>query len=92
MLLLVTSCNDPEMVVMSKKDFEKLTGDTSKYKYPKPFTLHTSEMKYFGNSDGIVLGSDNHEYLIIDFGRNSSSVEHYIDCELCQKRNSELKK
>jgi hypothetical protein len=73
-----------EQVTISKDEYEKLKGDTSEY--PKPFKLYTEGLSSFGNSDGIVLGSDKHEYLVTDYGSHSCNVEHYIDCKLCKER------
>jgi hypothetical protein len=64
--------------------YEKLKGDTSEY--PKPFKLHTEGLSSYDNSDGIVLGSDKHEYLIWNYGSHACNVEHYIDCKLCKER------
>lgn len=80
-LTTVISCSDN--VTLSKKEYQKLMGDTLKPKYPKPFKLYREGLELGGN--GIVLGSDKHEYLIIDYGVRSQSVEHYIDCEKCKK-------
>mgnify|MGYP003436882476 FL=1 len=84
--LLVSSCNDN--VTIPKEEYEKLKGDTLKSEYPKPFKLHAEGLSYRGNLDGIVLGSDNHEYLVYNYGYTSCNVEHYIDCKLCRSRES----
>jgi hypothetical protein len=83
--LLVSSCRDN--VTITKEEYEKLKGDTLRSEYPKPFKLHTEDLNMH-NSDGIVLGSDNHEYLVYNYGYNSCNVEHYIDCKLCRSRES----
>lgn len=91
-LILVSvllSCN--EQVTISKEEYKKLKKDTLQNEYPKPFKLYTEGLEY-GNSDGIVLGSDKHEYLVTDYGRNSSNVQHYIDCKLCNERSNNIKK
>jgi hypothetical protein len=41
-------------------------------------------LKY--DEDGIVLGSDGHEYLVIDTKYSSQVITHYIECELCASR------
>ena len=85
--LLVASCETAtEQVTISKDEYDKLKGDTLKSEYPKPFKLYTEGLSSFGNSDGIVLGSDNHEYLVWNFGSHRCNVEHYIDCKLCEQR------
>jgi hypothetical protein len=81
----VVSCETAtEQVTISKDEYEKLKGDTSEY--PKPFKLHIEGLS--GGDDGIVLGSDNHEYLVWNFGNSSFNVEHYIDCKLCKERST----
>lgn len=73
-------------VTISKDEYDKLKGDTLKSEYPKPFKLYTEGLS--DNSDGIVLGSDNHEYLVWNFGSHRCNVEHYIDCKLCKERST----
>ena len=79
-VLTLTSCDD-NSVTISKKEYEKLIGDTLRPTYPKPFTLYYYDMGLY--EDGIALGSDGHEYLKI--GRYN--VEHYIDCVKCIERS-----
>ena len=84
--LLVASCEKAsdsgfgDQVTISKDEYQKLKGYTSEY--PKPFKLYTEGLSY----DGIVLGSDNHEYLVWNYGYSSCNVQHYIDCKLCKER------
>jgi hypothetical protein len=75
-----------DQVTISKDEYEKLKGDTLNSEYPKPFKLHTEGLSSYENSDGIVLGSDKHEYLVWNYGYSSCNVEHYIDCKLCKER------
>jgi hypothetical protein len=84
-VLIFTSCNDN--VTIPKAEYEKLTGDNSRSEYPKPFTLYTEGLGY-DNRNGIVLGSDNHEYLVWAYAGYDCNVEHYIDCKLCRSRES----
>ena len=86
-VLIFTSCNDN--VTISKTEYEKLKGDTLHTEYPKPFKLYTEGLSW-ENSEGIVLGSDNHEYLVIMYGSHACNIEHYIDCKLCKGRTSLL--
>ena len=87
LLFTLVSCETAtEQVTISKDEYDKLKGDTLKSEYPKPFKLYTEGLSSFGNSDGIVLGSDKHEYLVTDYGSHSCNVEHYIDCKLCEQR------
>ena len=84
LLFTLVACETAtEQVTISKDEYQKLKGDTSEY--PKPFKLYTEGLSY-ENSDGIVLGSDKHEYLVINYAYNSCNVEHYIDCKLCEQR------
>ena len=83
-MLLITSCEKSGTVEISQEEYKQLKGDIVKPKYPKPFELYTNGL---GNYEqGIVLGSDQHEYLVIEFASNSRTVEHYVDCELCAAR------
>lgn len=83
--IVMASCGDSENVTISKEDYQKLIGDTLKPTYPKPFELFRDGLKYYG--DGIVLGSDGHEYLIIDNESREGTIEHYIDCVKCIERS-----
>lgn len=89
--LIFTSCNDN--VTISKDEYNKLKGDTLKSEYPKPFKLYTEGLSSYNNDTdtGIVLGSDNHEYLVYNYGSYSCNVEHYIDCKLCKGRENLIK-
>lgn len=87
LLFLVVSCEtSTEKVTISKEEYQKLKGDTLHSEYPKPFRLYTEGLSSY-NGDGIVLGSDKHEYLVWNYGLNSCNVEHYIDCKLCEERS-----
>ena len=83
--LLVSSCRDN--VTITKEEYQKLKGDTLRSEYPKPFKLQDEGLGY-DRPSGIVLGSDNHEYLVIWYNSNACNVEHYIDCKLCRGRES----
>jgi hypothetical protein len=83
-MLLLVSCEKPNTVQISQEEYKQLKGDTLKPKYPKPFKLCTEGLNNF--EEGIVLGSDQHEYLVIDHNHSSTIVEHYVDCELCVAR------
>lgn len=86
-LFLLTSCNNnPNTVIITKQEYEDLKGGNPKY--PKSFKLFDEKMSS-SNRDGIVLGSDGHEYLLIAWCSNSSNCEHYIDCELCTSREKD---
>lgn len=84
MFTLASCVENSDTVEISKEEYKQLKGDTIKPKYPKPFKLYTDGLGNF--EDGIVLGSDQHEYLVLEKGSSSRIVEHYIDCELCQNR------
>lgn len=89
MALIFTSCNDN--VTISKDEYNRLKGDTLKSEYPKPFKLYTEGLSSYDNDTGIVLGSDNHEYLVWNYGSYSYNIEHYIDCKLCKGREILIK-
>ena len=78
------SCKDDERVLISKIEYERLKN-TQTSKYPKPFELFDDALEI--NGAGIVLDSDNHEYLEIQKNSSSNVVIHYVDCELCMSRN-----
>lgn len=81
-ILILTSCTS-DSVQISKEEYNRLKGiNPTKV---KPFKLYTEGLKY--HQDGIVPGSDKHEYLITNFSSNQQGTEHYIDCEYCLKRN-----
>ena len=88
LLFTLVACETTtDQVTISKEEYQKLKGDTLQSEYPKPFKLYTEGLEYGRNRDGIVLGSDKHEYLVTDYGANSCNVEHYIDCKLCKERS-----
>ncbi len=90
MMLMLASCKDEtDTVQISKEEYRMLKGDTVRPKYPKHFELYEKELNNSQELNGIVLGSDQHEYLITNDGLNSKNVEHYIDCELCQERKKQ---
>lgn len=89
LLFTLVACETAtEQVTISKEEYQKLKGDTLLSEYPKPFKLHTEGLSSFSNKDGIVLGSDKHEYLVWNYGSHSCNVQHYIDCKLCKGRTS----
>jgi hypothetical protein len=90
MMLMLASCKDEtDTVQISKEEYRMLKGDTVRPKYPKHFELYEKELNNSQQRNGIVLGSDQHEYLITNDGSKLKNVEHYIDCELCQERKQQ---
>lgn len=82
--LFLSSCN--ESVTISKEEYNKLKGDTIKSEYPKHITIYTSITEKFNDLSGdVYLSSDGYEYLTINIGDNSQTVEHYIDCKKCKR-------
>ena len=88
-MLTLASCKPDNTVEITQEEYRLLKGDTVRPKYPKPFELYDDRLRDGSESHGIVLGSDQHEYLILYDGSNGKNIEHYIDCELCQKRLEE---
>lgn len=80
-LFLVMACKPDDTVEITREEYKVLKGDTIKPKYPKAFELYTDGLQYYNN--GIVLGSDGHEYIITNYGEHSENMEHYIECEKC---------
>jgi hypothetical protein len=85
-LTLISCGNDDSVVTIPKQEYQKLIGDTIQPIYPKPFKLYDN--LGHGN-DGIVLGSDGHDYLVIGNDMHSKNVEHYIDCVKCIERSQD---
>lgn len=83
-LALISCGGDDNSVTIPKQEYQKLIGDTIKPIYPKPFTLNTYGFEVW--DDGIVLGSDGHEYLVTCYRCQKQNVEHYIDCVKCIER------
>lgn len=88
LLFTLVACETTtDQVTISKDEYQKLKGDTLGSEYPKPFKLYTEGLSSYSNDDGIVLGSDKHEYLVWNHSSHSCNVEHYIDCKLCKERS-----
>jgi hypothetical protein len=83
-ITILASCEGGDKVVISKEEYKQLKGDTIKPKYPKPFKLYAEGLDTY--ESGIVLGSDQHEYIVTNLNSNSENVEHYVDCKLCAAR------
>ena len=84
-IITFVSCGgDDNSVTIPKQEYQKLIGDRIKPIYPKPFTLNTYGFEVW--DDGIVLGSDGHEYLVTCYRCQQQNVEHYIDCVKCTER------
>lgn len=86
-ILTSTGCNS-YTVEISKEEWQMLRGDTIQPKYPKPFKLYSDDLE--DGEDGIVLGSDGHDYLVINNRLRAMNVEHYIECERCQRDTSQF--
>ena len=78
------SCEKSDKITIDKDEYNKLKGVT--LEYPKYFELYDEGLSY-SNNIGIILGSDKHEYLVTNWGNNGQTIEHYIDCNFCAKRN-----
>ena len=89
LMLTLASCKPDNTVEITQEEYNQLKGDTVRPKYPKPFKLYDEVLHKSSESNGILLGSDQHEYLVIEYWGNRRTIEHYIDCELCQKRREE---
>ena len=83
-LITLYSCtNNDQTVVLSKDEYNKLTGVN--IKYPKIINVQSDDddnnSKYFK----VYLGSDNHEYISHkEYVKNQWT--HYPDCKLCLSR------
>lgn len=89
---LVILTHIPLSVIIKLESSLNKVDTVVKSEYPKPFKLYTEGLGYL-NKNGIVLGSDEHEYLVItDYLSNSVNIGHYIDCKKCKKDTSCLLK
>lgn len=79
--LILISCGNDDVVTIPKEEYNRLKGDTIKPEYPKPFKLYG----YKNTSTRIVLGSDGHEYIEINWNRHSYNVLHSPECVKCKR-------
>lgn len=79
-ILILIGCGNNDQIVISKEEYKKLKGDTIKPEYPKPFKLLG---KRRGESQ-IVLGSDGHEYIELNWSNNRYNVLHSPECIKCK--------
>ena len=80
LILIGCGSNDNE-VTITKEEFKKLTGDTIKPEYPKPFKLIGGTE----NNAEVVLGSDRHEYIEFNWNSRSYNVLHSPECIKCKR-------
>ena len=79
--IFLLSCGN-DKVTISKGEYQKLKGS----KYPKIITV-LSDDSYNAKQFEVWLGSDGHEYQSHKESHVDYQWIHYIDCELCFKRN-----
>ena len=79
-LILIGCGSNNKEVTITKEEYKKLKGDTIKPEYPKPFKLLG---KRRGESQ-IVLGSDGHEYIELNWSNNTYNVLHSPECIKCK--------
>jgi hypothetical protein len=89
LITILASCENGNRVILTEDEYNQLVNKTNT-KYPKQFELVGYDN--FDGNGGILIGSDQHEYLVITSRRYSSeTVVHYVDCELCAlKKEDEL--
>ena len=80
-ILILIGCGNNDQIVISKEEYKKLKGDTIKSEYPKPFKLLGKKR---GESQ-IVLGSDGHEYIELNWSSSSYNVLHSPECIKCKR-------
>lgn len=78
------SCSN-DNIVISKKEYAKLTGDTIKSKYPKTVMV-PNQKEYTEKSFEVYHGSDSHEYVLHHEYHIDDQWTHYGGCELCKSR------
>jgi len=76
---MILSCKERTIEKAPKKGEPTVVNE-----YPKPFGIDTELLE--GWDHGIVLGSDNHEYLVLNEPTQDIAIMHYIDCKLCKTR------
>jgi hypothetical protein len=79
--LILIGCGNDDVVTIPKEEYNRLKGDTIKPEYPKPFKLYGSKTINLR----IVLGSDGHEYIEIDWYSQSYNVLHSPECVKCKR-------
>jgi len=83
-LVSFTSCNK---VVLSQEEYNALINKPNT-KQHKTFSLNGYDAISDGSNE-IIIGSDQHEYLVTAKDRYSETVSHYVDCELCILRKKQ---
>ena len=86
LITILASCEGGDKVVLTQDEYNELVNKPNP-KYPKPFELVGYD-DFNGNS-GVLMGSDQHEYLVINKRYSGEVVEHYVDCELCAARKEQ---
>lgn len=87
LVLFLIGCDD-NTVTITKEEYRKLKGDTSKVIEPKIFKI--GEKNRGRNKFIVELGSDGHEYAHnIDNSYEAYVAFHYVDCQLCKSRLNE---
>lgn len=81
--LLLFSCTDN--VVLTQEEYKQLKNEPIP-EYPKHFELYDDEIDSY--ESGICLGSDEHEYLVIDNHSHGKNISHYVDCKLCKPQEN----
>lgn len=82
--LFLYSCNN-DRVVLSQEEYRELKNEPIP-EYPKHFELYYGGLEYY--ETGIILGSDNHEYLVTNADSKYETVSHYVDCKLCKPQEN----
>lgn len=86
LITILASCEDGNRVILTQDEYNQLVNKPNT-KYPKQFELVGYD-DFSGNS-GILLGSDQHEYLVVNHKYSGEAVVHYVDCELCALRKED---
>lgn len=82
--LILIGCGNNDVVTIPKEEYNRLKNDTIKPEYPKPFEVYTDTWHY----GRIVLGSDGHEYIEVNWDRHSYNVLHSPECIKCKKNDT----
>lgn len=87
LIIIFASCSDNgNRIVLTENEYNQLINSNS-IKHPKPFEL--VGYNDFHENNGILLGSDQHEYLVFNHQHTDETMMHYIDCELCVSRKQQ---
>lgn len=86
-VIALVSCkkvpNNEQTLVITVDEYNRLKDGTVT-QYPKPFEINTDELSI--GDDGIMLGSDGHDYIVTREGGNGENIIHSPECPKCEAK------